>query len=600
MDRASLLRPDRREPIQVGFRSICAVCCTDFIPRDKIKLLLDPAKEDDVLHQRYPGSVQRWAPVGKYICMEFRQMHAYGTHVVEAATMHAECYDYVSKHSTSEVLWLATAWRLPWVAAPTMRLESTDAVLPSRQVLKNLNLDIAKISLPEIVIAIKEYCPDSLVWKHAEFDHKLKSITACAAVFPKQSMPLEKVLSWKRGGQPSKVQTPQQTFVRFTMDHDGIREIERMVELPAFGSASSTSCMYSVIDEKDVDFKKHGDWTLIFEAGLARLKLPLLAPLPCIWDTAAPLSSPMLPLIKHQSGLHTTIDLRKARGLSFVVGKHGVCGLHVHTNAEPDAPELWASEESVLVTEYMPLPEGEEILGFELRTPSRVASQGPLGALFKGYLFFRLKLAGTVAVGLQRMHRVNCQALVAPSSPSKLVVVSDPSMHFEADLARMVAIHSYPVGHQEARPYRQYNIYPESHALPENDSPTTYSRASLSEVVRAQVFLHGESRSCAGVLFTYKNGAQRAVGQCRIGLDRSRIYEHPKQMGLTLDMEISLGRPPGMLVMFDGRYCSHDGPLHVTDPDGSRWTQCPMSGELICWAEPDVSFFMPSKLRAPQ
>lgn len=33
-----------------------------------------------------------------------------------------------------------------------------------------------------------------------------------------------------------------------------------------------------------------------------------------------------------------------------------------------------------------------------------------------------------------------------------------------------------------------------------------------------------------GLLFTYKNDSQRAVGECRLGVDRSRVFEKPARI----------------------------------------------------------------------
>lgn len=42
-----------------------------------------------------------------------------------------------------------------------------------------------------------------------------------------------------------------------------------------------------------------------------------------------------------------------------------------------------------------------------------------------------------------------------------------------------------------------------------------FSWAPLNGVSQAQVFYEKDGISCKGVLFTYQNGSQRAVGQCR-------------------------------------------------------------------------------------
>lgn len=51
--------------------------------------------------------------------------------------------------------------------------------------------------------------------------------------------------------------------------------------------------------------------------------------------------------------------------------------------------------------------------------------------------------------------------------------------------------------------------------------------ASLERVVCAQVFSDNESSKCRGILLEYEDGVKRTLGQCRLGFDAVRSYEHP-------------------------------------------------------------------------
>ncbi|KAL7902765.1 hypothetical protein HDV64DRAFT_266767 [Trichoderma sp. TUCIM 5745] len=50
---------------------------------------------------------------------------------------------------------------------------------------------------------------------------------------------------------------------------------------------------------------------------------------------------------------------------------------------------------------------------------------------------------------------------------------------------------------------------------------------SLERVVCAKVFSENESGKCRGILLEYEDGIKRTLGQCRLGFDAVRSYEHP-------------------------------------------------------------------------
>lgn len=53
-----------------------------------------------------------------------------------------------------------------------------------------------------------------------------------------------------------------------------------------------------------------------------------------------------------------------------------------------------------------------------------------------------------------------------------------------------------------------------------------FSSAPLSDVVSVEVF-RDQTGFCQGILLTYGNGGRRALGQCRLGVDRSIICKNP-------------------------------------------------------------------------
>lgn len=69
-------------------------------------------------------------------------------------------------------------------------------------------------------------------------------------------------------------------------------------------------------------------------------------------------------------------------------------------------------------------------------------------------------------------------------------------------------------------------------SFPDTIKDVYFSSAPLDNVTRAEVFQAPGSRFCNGIIFGYRDGTQRAVGQCRFGKDMVRCYENPTKICL--------------------------------------------------------------------
>lgn len=108
-----------------------------------------------------------------------------------------------------------------------------------------------------------------------------------------------------------------------------------------------------------------------------------------------------------------------------------------------------------------------------------------------------------------------------------------------------------------------------------------YSSAPLRNIQRLRVFRNAKG-SWRGILLSYRNGAQRSVGQCRLGVDDSTPYDDPR--GICLFGTAALQHAEsgyndefnaGDAVIRTGDACEH----------GSPWLyRCwPLIGELGVW-----------------
>lgn len=57
-----------------------------------------------------------------------------------------------------------------------------------------------------------------------------------------------------------------------------------------------------------------------------------------------------------------------------------------------------------------------------------------------------------------------------------------------------------------------------------------FASASLDRVASTEVFLDRTKTSCRGILIRYEDGTERALGQCRVGVDPSEACVRPQQI----------------------------------------------------------------------
>lgn len=105
------------------------------------------------------------------------------------------------------------------------------------------------------------------------------------------------------------------------------------------------------------------------------------------------------------------------------------------------------------------------------------------------------------------------------------------------------------------------------------------SWAPLEHVSKVHVFYCDDGLSCRGLLFTYESGAQRALGQCRLQVDKCREYLSPSRFcslsTTTLQpewMEVDCCR--GLQIVFI------DGHEHTGSHSEDSWKCFSMTGTL--------------------
>jgi hypothetical protein len=108
-----------------------------------------------------------------------------------------------------------------------------------------------------------------------------------------------------------------------------------------------------------------------------------------------------------------------------------------------------------------------------------------------------------------------------------------------------------------------------------------FSHASLENVCKTQVFYEEDGIHCRGMLIEYNNGSQRALGECRLLVDRSETYHNPSLISFANTKRLRSRNPrwPRRFEECEAVQVRFDGVAF----EGDTWTHSPMTGTLKFW-----------------
>ena len=109
----------------------------------------------------------------------------------------------------------------------------------------------------------------------------------------------------------------------------------------------------------------------------------------------------------------------------------------------------------------------------------------------------------------------------------------------------VIGAFSWNTPSEEKDPDLSYALRPKRcpFIFPEADVKANFSAAPLDNVILAKVFHPPGKSYCRGLLFVYRNGAQRSLGDCRVGVDPFTTYEEPGVMRASIMSEAELDTP---------------------------------------------------------
>ncbi|KAF5000543.1 hypothetical protein FGRMN_1710 [Fusarium graminum] len=400
----------------------------------------------------------------------------------EAVAIHSDCLGVFQHHCKVDTaldrLWTTVGQRNLWKSAPTLQLDREPGldVEIVREKADIYGIRLLKLLPAELIHMIQAYSESATFWRYIlalSLAGELSNLQS-DVVSPITSMPLCNVLAWTRGDSNASLSMECPAFVRMTLDCRGIRKIERLPERPTYQPGRSDKDAFVIAHQKDLK-----DVATIPKFNVLRLQLPEPMRGLQIWDTPNP---PHLEACEFygrvsQSMQFKTIDLRSVTGLTFFFSF------------------------------------SEEIIAIVMR----LKDQGGGPTTQKPFFLIRTKLAGDVSVGPCHLgkHR---DVVLSQSSPKMLI-------YSAADVGPATVFGTYPKEEHQDEVFAPFR-HPWSSNPPIHEH-VNLSSAPLENVTRVQVLEDDDSGFCKAILLDYANGARRALGNCRFGIDRAKTYLRP-------------------------------------------------------------------------
>lgn len=202
-------------------------------------------------------------------------------------------------------------------------------------------------------------------------------------------------------------------------------------------------------------------------------------------------------------------------GLSFFFQKGEVRAIHVHYRGGPPAATTYhrlstsCREDTRAVWIYVPLSKSDRLFKFGVREYFRGGRLVILGT----------RMLGDVVFG-QPGTRVSRDT--GTKSPHPLTLVYGDAKDDMSDVPFFGALskdgspaYTMPLGSVEW-PSPPRRVRADRRQLRD----AYFTKAPLADVVSLRIYYVEDTQRCRGILFKYGSGAERSVGQCRVGYDR--------------------------------------------------------------------------------
>lgn len=174
----------------------------------------------------------------------------------EASTVHSDCLEIVARgcklHQSLDRLWIITAWRVPWLQAPSFHLDEA-AITPDFSVLDRLGFPEMRSLPQELIRTVHKHSRGNLFWRSSAARELIPRISSASSK-EVLSIPLCTISAWDRGGQPFTEETVHELpVIRLTIDTWGIKRVERLPKHPCFQKWRTDQFRYVVLDQSNLE-----------------------------------------------------------------------------------------------------------------------------------------------------------------------------------------------------------------------------------------------------------------------------------------------------------------------------------------------------------
>ncbi|KAH7328149.1 hypothetical protein B0I35DRAFT_472895 [Stachybotrys elegans] len=499
----------RTKGLHIHLRDQCGLCGVLLIPGDYFVVLYAGRDQTLAGYVAFPNYLHYPEQCSKvFFCRQPISRKCADRR--ESATLHTDCYNLYMQHAKSpdkaSRLYTFASWNHPWPKCAPLLLSPLPFNLERAS-----HLAAQVCSIPGLTTLPPEV--SQMIWDWATPTVLLRFCAVLDAVdfldhAPSHSrafMPLATIHHWERGSFPVDFKAPDDSDFRITIDSRGIRRIDRLeTGQPNPVQRKGSDIVYAIA-------KASQPIRVLFHLGLARLALDNTQLQ--LWDIPTPLQLPEIHALDMVPGAASllpsariaTIDLETCTGITFFVCGGHVSGMHAHTSFAPSAQDTFhrfsAFFKASYVWVYVPLPRADAITAFGVLY--RSSGQRPAEPCY----LIRTKLAGDLTIGtLAENHEV--ELVPYPVTPQSVLVHTVPDR--PTNTSDVILLGAHPTTEEQG----QFLPIISTH-LPL--SGAAYSTAVLENVACVWVFRDRfKTALLRGLLVEYNNGAQRALGDCRL------------------------------------------------------------------------------------
>ncbi|KAJ3499597.1 hypothetical protein NLG97_g224 [Lecanicillium saksenae] len=599
------IRKDPLEHISIGRR--CGACCALFQIKERIVAVVTKtgsAPEKSLGPFPY-GQSEIKDDGGNPHRACYRNSDA-GVHcrsphwnLPETATLHRDCQILFMRrfHLPNRLKTLAdlSTWQYPWREARFIERIGIDRVWRATTGEEHILGMPRLLSLPvEIKDQIWGYARPCCVERYGAVLDLVEDLSnASQGSQGPATAPLCHVYSWRRGSQPILQQDISESVIRMTVDARGLLRIERLREMPRQASFHAKGLFY-IVEGAD----RLSGATAQFKLGFCRLVFTRGPPADLYqWDTPNPPARGDFSFYPTQcstprgtetayarfpgapSVLETADIPKQCTGMTLLMDGLNLQGFHLHTPKEPSAAatfrRLMPDETQVWI--FVPFQHGIKTLGFRKSYHSH-------DEISHEYILLHLHAEGQLKIGGSCFNETYQEAytdIFMGSSPSMLIY--QEYLCGEKVYQQLLACLSAEPLDNSTWPFPGSD--PDAVSTDHLMNPLYQSSACLDHVARTEIFLDTDKISCRGILVQYEDGTERALGECRVGVDPSQTCVKPQEIWYKDVSWDSIGTELFCKAEVEFRSST----TNVTLREG--WLRAEMERELKCWFNHEVAFF---------